>query len=113
MSPPPRLRNLVDRHQLHVLHGEIVFMPQERVGAVYLVERGGILIFAPTGEGIVASIGPLRMVGLRDMLAGGIWQGIGLAQGPTVLRVFETTPILRMIDAAPDAHQRLLRELAA
>jgi hypothetical protein len=53
------------------------------------------------------------MVGLRDMLAGGVWQGVGLAQGPTVLRVFDTTPILRMIDAAPDAHQQLLRELAA
>jgi len=77
------------------------------------VERGGVLVFAPTGEGIVSALGPLRMVGLRDMLAGGVWQGVGLAQGPTVLRVFDTTPILRMIDAAPDAHQQLLRELAA
>ena len=77
------------------------------------MERGGVLVFAPTGEGIVSALGPLRMVGLRDMLAGGVWQGVGLAQGPTVLRVFDTTPILRMIDAAPDAHQQLLRELAA
>jgi len=113
MSPPPRLRGLMHQHQLHFLHGEVVFMPEERVDAVYLVERGGVMIFAPKGEGILAALGPLRMVGLRDMLAGGIWQGIGLAQGPTVLRVFETIPILRMIDAAPDAHQRLLRELAA
>jgi hypothetical protein len=47
------------------------------------------------------------------MLAGGLWQGVGLAQGPTVLRVFETCSILRMIDATPDAHKQLLRELAA
>ena len=113
MSPRPRLRGLLQQHHLHLLHGEVVFMPAERVDAIYLVERGNVLVFAPTGEGMIAALGPLRIVGLRDMLAGGVWQGVGLAQGPTVLRVFDTTPILRMIDTAPDAHQRLLRELAA
>lgn len=113
MSAPSRLRGVLHHHHLHLLHGEVVFMPAERIEAVYLVERGGVVVFTPTGEGILAAVGPLRMVGLRDMLAGGVWQGVGLAQGPTVLRVFDTTPILRMIDAAPDAHQRLLRELAA
>lgn len=113
MSAPSRLRGLLHQHRLHLLHGEVVFMTAERVEAIYLVERGGVLVFAPTGEGIVSALGPLRMVGLRDMLAGGVWQGVGLAQGPTVLRVFDATPILQMIDAAPDAHQQLLRELAA
>jgi len=113
MSPPPRLRGLVHQTRLHLLHGEVVFMPGEGVDAVYLVERGGVVVFSPTGESILAALGPLRMIGLRDMLAGGLWQGVGLAQGPTVLRVFETCSILRMIDATPDAHKQLLRELAA
>ncbi|WP_439139994.1 cyclic nucleotide-binding domain-containing protein [Roseicyclus sp.] len=113
MSPPPRLRGIVHQHQLQLLHGEVVFMPQERVDAVYLVERGGVVVFAPSGNQILTALGPLRIIGLRDMLAGGRWQGIGLAHGPTVLRVFETSPIMRVINAAPDGHQRLLRELSA
>lgn len=113
MSVPMRLTGLLQQSRLTLLHGEVVFMPAERVEAVYLVERGGILVFAPSGERVVAAIGPLRMVGLRDLLTGGQWQGAGLAQGPTVLRVFDTAPILRMIDTTPDAHRSLLRELAA
>lgn len=113
MSPPSRLRGLVHQYRLHLVHGEVVFMPGEGVEAVYLVERGGVVVFSPTGERIVAALGPLRMIGLRDMLAGGLWQGIGLAQGATVLRVFDTGAVLRMIDAAPEAHRRLLNELAA
>lgn len=113
MPPPPRLRELLHQQRLHLLHGEVVFMPEERVETIYLVERGGVVVFAPSGEGVLTAIGPLRIIGLRDMMACGVWQGVGLAQGPTVLRVLETAPILHMIDAAPDAHQRLLRALAA
>lgn len=113
MSPPARLRGILRQHHLHLVHGEVVFMPEERVDAVYLVETGGVMVFAPSGNQILTALGPLRIIGLRDMLAGGRWHGVGLAHGPTVLRVFETRPILQMIDAAPDAHQRLLRELAA
>jgi hypothetical protein len=113
MSPPPRLRGLLHHNRLDLVHGEVVFLPHERVEAVYLVESGGVAVFGPMGEGLLAGLGPLRMIGLRDMLAGGLWQGVGLAQGPTVLRVFDTRPILQMIDAAPDAHRRLLHDLAA
>ena len=113
MSAPPRLRTILYQHRLELVHGEVVFMPDEQVDSVYLVERGGVVVFAPSGNRVLTALGPLRIVGLRDMLAGGRWQGIGLAHGPTVLRVLETRPILQMIDAAPDAHQRLLRELAA
>lgn len=113
MSPPPRLAELVHQSRVHLLHGEVVFMPDERIETVYLVERGGVVVFAPTGEGLLSALGPLRIVGLRDLLAGGLWQGVGLAQGPTVLRVFETRQILEMIERSPEAHQRLLHELAA
>ena len=113
MPPPSRMRELLHQQRLHLLHGEVVFMPEEPVEAVYLVERGGVLVFAPSGVRVLASLGPLRIIGLRDMLAGGIWQGVGLAQGPTSLLVLETAPILHMISEAPDAHQRLFRELAA
>lgn len=113
MSAPPRLRAILRQHQVQLVHGEVVFMPQERVDAVYLVESGGVVVFAPSGNRILSALGPLRTIGLRDMLAGGVWQGIGLAHGQTVLRVFETLPILQMIEAAPYGHQRLLRELAA
>lgn len=113
MSAPPRLRGILRHHHVQLVHGEVLFMPQERIDAVYLVETGGVVVFAPSDNRILSALGPLRVIGLRDMLAGGHWQGIGLAHGPTVLRVFDTRPILQMIEAAPDGHQRLLYELAA
>ena len=113
MSAPPRLRGILRQHQVELVHGEVVFMPQERIDAVYLVETGGVVVCAPSGNRVLSALGPLRIIGLRDMLAGGLWPGIGLAHGPTVLRVFETRPILQMIEAAPEGHQRLLHELSA
>ena len=113
MSAPPRLRGILRCQHLQLVHGEVVFMPQERVDAVYLVATGGVVVLAPSGNRTLSAVGPLRIIGLRDMLAGGLWQGIGLAHGPTVLRVFDTRPILQMIEAAPDGHQRLLHALAA
>jgi CRP-like cAMP-binding protein len=113
MLPSPRLRSMQDKHRLHLLHGEVVFMPNEVVDAVYLIERGSVVVFSPMGAGTIATLGPHRIIGLRDMLMGGSWQGIGLAQWPTVLRVIETAQIRELIDAAPISHQLLLRELAA
>ena len=49
MPPPSRMRELLHQQRLHLLHGEVVFMPEEPVEAVYLVERGGVLVFAPSG----------------------------------------------------------------
>ena len=113
MPPPPRLRGLQESHRLHLLHGEVLFMPHEAVDTVYLIEHGSVVVFSPTGTGLITTLGPPCIIGLRDMLTGGVWQGIGLANWPTVLRVIETAHIRELIDAAPKAHQQLFRELAA
>ena len=46
MPPPPRLRELLHQQRLHLLHGEVVFMPEERVETIYLVERVAVLAAA-------------------------------------------------------------------
>ena len=113
MSLPARLGGLVQQARVQLFHGEVVFMPGEAVDAVYLVERGGIVVVAPSGDSIKAVLGPLCIVGLRDLLSVGAWQGVGLAQGPTLLRVLETRTILATLACTPDAHRKLLPELAA
>lgn len=113
MFLPARLGGLVQQARVQLFHGEVVFMPGEALGAVYLIERGSILVAAPSGDSIRAVLGPLRIVGLCDFLSGCTWQGLGLAKGPTLLRVIETRTILDALACSPDGHSKLLHELAA
>lgn len=112
MSLPARIDGIVQQARVQFVHGEVVFMPGEALEAVYLVERGGVVILAPSDDVIQAVLGPLRIVGLRDLLSGGVWQGVGFVRGPTLLRVLEARTILAALEYAPDAHRKLLHELA-
>ena len=112
MALPARFNAIVQQAHLQFLHGEVVFMPGEALEAVYLVERGGVVVLTPSDDIIQAVLGPLRIVGMRDLLSGGVWQGVGFVQGPTLLRVLEARTILAALACAPEAHRKLLHELA-
>lgn len=97
---------------LDLLHGEVVFLPNSPVIAVFLVERGNVLVFSPSGQTVVRSSGAGQVIGVVDLLAGGNWSGLGVAHGPTRLRAFDVDTLRTCLDDAPPFHLAMLRELA-
>lgn len=97
--------------QLDLVHGEVVFLPKMPVQAIFLIERGSLLVFAPSGMRVTRILSAGNVAGMLDLLAGGIWLGLGVAHGPTRLRAFSAARINEQLDAAPDAHKSLLQSL--
>ena len=97
---------------LDLVHGEVVFLPNSPVIAVFLVERGNILVFSRSGQRLTRSISAGQLFGVADLLVGGTWSGLGVAHGPTRLRVFDVDRLRARLDAAPPLHQAMLRDLA-
>jgi len=98
---------------LHLVHGEVLFMPDTPIEAVFLVDRGAVSIFSQSGGLLEISNGPQRLIGLRDILAGGHWRGLGVAKGLTRLRVFDAGKIMAALENTPAQHRALLHMLAA
>ena len=108
------LHETIIRHdQLDLIHGEILFLPNMPVTAIFLVEKGGVLVFSPTGVKISRTMVSGQVVGMQDLLCDGCWTGLGVAHGPTRLRAFSAERLRLRIAGAPEAHQALLRDLAA
>lgn len=97
---------------LHLVHGEVVFMPGTPIAALFLVDRGAVSTFSEQGGTLQSRTGAQRLLGLRDILAGGHWRGLGVAEGLTRLRVFEAREILAAIERTPAPHRELLHLLA-
>lgn len=100
------------RMTLDLVHGEVVFLPKSPVLAVFLVERGNVLVFSPSGQRLMRTISAGQVTGVTDLLAGGDWSGLGVAHGPTRLRAFDVETLRARLDMAPPLHQAMLRDLA-
>ena len=109
----PKHLSAMDHDILHLVHGEVLFMPGARIEAVFLVDRGSVSIFSEKGERLESRTGPQRLIGLRDILAGGLWRGLGVSEGLTQLRVFDAREILAAVENTPATHRDLLNMLAA
>lgn len=109
----PKHLSILRYDVLHLIHGEVLFMPGARIEAVFLVDRGGVSIFSEFGDHLESRTGPQRLVGLRDILAGGTWRGLGVADGLTHVRVFDAQDIMRVVETTPAPHRDLLNVLAA
>lgn len=109
----PKHLSALSHDVLNLVHGEVLFMPGAPIEAVFLVDRGGVSIFSGRGERLESRTGPQRLIGLRDILAGGHWRGLGVAEGLTRLRVFDARHILAAVENTPAPHRDLLHMLAA
>ena len=109
----PKHLSAMQHDVLHLVHGEVLFMPGTQIEAVFLVDRGAVSVFSATGERLESRTGAQRLIGLRDILAGGQWRGLGVAEGLTRLRVFDAREILTVVENTPAPHRSLLNMLAA
>ena len=108
------VHNAIMRHdKLDLIHGEIVFFPEMPVVSIFLIEKGGVMVFSPIGIQVSKILVSGQVVGIQDLLSSGSWTGLGVAHGPTQLRAIPTERLRARIAGAPPAHRALLTTLAA
>jgi CRP-like cAMP-binding protein len=103
---------IIHLDQLALIHGEVLFLPGSPISSIFLIEKGNILTFSPFGQRSSRSMVSGQLIGMEDLLSHGQWSSLGVAHGPTRLRVFCAEQLRACIDRSPMAHQTLLRELA-
>jgi CRP-like cAMP-binding protein len=103
---------IIRNEKIDLIHGEVLFLPAMPMTAIFLVEKGGVLVFSSGSAELSRIIISGQVIGLQDLLSHGHWSGLGVAHGPTRLRVFPTDRLRESIYGAPQAHQALLRALA-
>ena len=55
--------------------------------------------------------GPHQILGMNEVMSGGTWKGIGIAQGNVELVAYNHMNLRAVIDKIPTAHKRLLDDL--
>lgn len=116
--PPPvaagtaRMRVARKAGRLRLVHGEVLFLPAMNVSEIYLLRRGTLLIFAPSGQRLERWVTAPAVLGLGALLAGAAWGQLGVAQGDVELDWLPAAQVAQRIAAIPDSHHSLLRALA-
>ena len=81
------------------------------VPSIYICSKGSIVIFSSDGGRVVRWAGPHQILGMTEVLGGGKWRGIGVAQGNVELVAYNQMNLRAVIDEIPTSHKRLLDDL--
>jgi CRP-like cAMP-binding protein len=103
---------IIQQERLDMIHGEVLFLPKMPVTDLFLIEKGGILVFSPIGDQVLRVLSSGQVIGLQDLLLTGCWSGLGVVHGPTRIRVFPVDRLRARLEGAPQAHRTLLNVLA-
>ena len=96
---------------VHLFHSEVLFIKGMPVTSIYIISKGSIIIFSNDGGRVVRWAGPHQILGMNELLCGGEWKGIGIAQGNVELVSYNQMSLRTVIDNIPAAHKRLLDDL--
>ena len=96
---------------IHLFHSEVLFIKGMPVTSIYIISKGSIIIFSSDGGRVVRWAGPHQILGMNEVMCGGAWKGIGIAQGNVELVAYNHMNLRAVIDKIPKAHKRLLDDL--
>jgi len=96
---------------IHLFHSEVLFIKGMPVTSIYIISKGSIIIFSSDGGRVVRWAGPHQILGMTEVLGGGKWRGIGVAQGNVELVAYNQMNLRAVIDEIPTSHKRLLDDL--
>ncbi|MDC0136398.1 cyclic nucleotide-binding domain-containing protein [Sulfitobacter sp.] len=102
---------LVNGDVVQLFHSEILFIKGMSITSIYIITKGTILIFSSDGARLQRWAGPNQILGINELLCGGEWQGIGVAQGNVELVAYSQMNLRSVIDKIPKAHKHLLDAL--
>jgi CRP-like cAMP-binding protein len=96
---------------VHLFHSEVLFIKGMPITSIYIISKGSIIIFSGDGGRVVRWAGPHQILGMNEVMCGGAWKGIGIAQGNVELVAYNHMNLRAVIDKIPKAHKRLLDDL--
>ena len=96
---------------VHLFHSEVLFIKGMPVTSIYIISKGSIVIFSGEGGRMIRWAGPHQILGMNEVMSGGAWKGIGIAQGNVELVAYNHMNLRAVIDKIPTAHKRLLDDL--
>ncbi len=102
---------LINGDVVKLFHSEVLFMKGMPVTSIYIISKGTILIFSSDCARLQRLAGPNQILGISELLCGGEWQGIGVAQGNVELVAYSQMNLRSVIDKIPKAHKHLLDAL--
>ena len=98
-------------NEIHrMIDGEILFCAGQPAQHIYLIERGRIKILTSEGR-ILHQYHHGDLFGIPEVLSGLPWPAMAQVEGPTDIRVFSATTVLRRIEHMPPAHRDLLQTI--
>lgn len=108
---PARMRIARAAGRLRLVHAEVLFVPGMKVDEIFLLRSGTLLVFGPSGERLERWVTAPSVLGLDALLAGAVWDRLGVAQGGAVLDCLPAARVTQRLTELPDSHHSLLRAL--